>query len=147
MFTWFYLCYFEKFHRLFLYAILQTGRFMVLWCPSVRVSIRPSVTVFRTFLLHALTHWVEICMYFLLNIWTIDQVRVSSISVNCCWNYAHFGTLNTGNAQFSAIFSYMLWHIELTFYVWLCLTVLQIKVECRQFASIFVWVMSLIDHI
>ena len=38
---------------LFLYARLQTGRIMVWWCPSVRVSVRPSVTVFRTFLLHA----------------------------------------------------------------------------------------------
>ena len=40
----------------FLYARLQTGRIMVWWCPSVR----PSVTVFRTFLLHALTYWSEI---------------------------------------------------------------------------------------
>ena len=39
--------------------------------------------------------------------------------------------------------SYMLWHIELKFYIWLCLTVLQIKFECRQFASIFVGVMPL----
>ena len=37
----------------------------------------------------------------------------------------------------------MLWHIELKFYIWLCLTVLQIKFECRQFASIFVGVMPL----
>ena len=27
---------------------------------SVRVSVRPSVTIFRTFLLHALTYWSEI---------------------------------------------------------------------------------------
>ena len=48
----------------FLYARLQTGRIMVWWCPSVRPSgspsVRPSVTVFRTFLLHALTYWSEI---------------------------------------------------------------------------------------
>ena len=37
----------------------------------------------------------------------------------------------------------MLWHIELKFYIWLCLTLLQIKFECRQFASIFVGVMPL----
>ena len=37
----------------------------------------------------------------------------------------------------------MLWHIELKFYIWLCLTVLQIKFECRQLASIFVGVMPL----
>ena len=44
----------------FLYTRLQTGRIMVWWCPSVRVSVRPSVTVFRTFLLHALRCWAEI---------------------------------------------------------------------------------------
>ena len=39
----------------------------------------------------------------------------------------------------------MLWHIELKFCIWLCLTVLQIKFECRQFASIFVGVMPLLE--
>ena len=40
--------------------------------------------------------------------------------------------------QFSALFSYMLWLIELKFCIWLCFTVLQIKFECRLFASIFI---------
>ena len=39
---------------------------------------------------------------------------------------------------FSALFSYMLWHIELKFCTWLCFNVLQIKFECRHFASIFI---------
>ena len=39
----------------------------------------------------------------------------------------------------------MLWHIELKFCIWLCFTVLQIKFECRQFASIFVGVMPLLE--
>ena len=43
--------------------------------------------------------------------------------------------------QFSAFFSYMLWHIELKFCIWLWFIVLQIKFECRQFASMFVGVM------
>ena len=43
------------------------------------------------------------------------------------------------------IFSYMLWHIELKFCIWLCFTVLQIKFECRQFASMFVGVMPLLE--
>ena len=43
------------------------------------------------------------------------------------------------------LFSYMLWHIELKFCIWLCFTVLQIKFECRQFASIFVGVMPLLE--
>ena len=46
---------------------------------------------------------------------------------------------------FSALFSYMLWHIELKFCTWLCSNVLQIKFECRQFASIFVGVMPLLE--
>ena len=37
----------------------------------------------------------------------------------------------------------MLSHSELKFYIWLCLTVLQLKFECHQFASIFVGVMPL----
>ena len=60
-------------------------------------------------------------------------------------SYAPFGTKNTGNTQFSALFSYMLWHIELKFCIWLCCTVLQIKFECRQFASIFVGVMPPVE--
>ena len=47
--------------------------------------------------------------------------------------------------QFSALFSFMLWHIELKFCIWLCFTMLQIKFECRQFASIFVGVMPLLE--
>ena len=39
----------------------------------------------------------------------------------------------------------MLWYIELKFCIWLCFTVLQIKFECRQFASIFVGVMPLLE--
>ena len=46
---------------------------------------------------------------------------------------------------FSAFFSYMLWHIELKFCTWLCSNVLQIKIECRQFASSFVGVMPLLE--
>ena len=39
----------------------------------------------------------------------------------------------------------MLWHIELKFCIWLCFAVLQTKFECRQFASIFVGVMPLLE--
>ena len=46
-------------------------------------------------------------------------------------------------SQFSALFSFMLWHIELKFCIWLCFTVLQIKFECHHFASSFERVMSL----
>ena len=73
--------------KAFLYARIQTGRIMVWWC----LTVRPSVTVFRTFLLHTLTYWAEI-LYVTFFLWTFDQVRVSSISVNFCWSYAPFGT-------------------------------------------------------
>ena len=42
------------------------------------------------------------------------------------------------NTQFSALFSYTLWHIELKFCIWLCFTVVPIKFECRQLPSIFI---------
>ena len=48
-------------------------------------------TVFRTFLLHALTYWAEI-LHMTLFYCTTDQVRVSSICVNFCGSYAPFGT-------------------------------------------------------
>ena len=74
-------------------------RRVVLWygdvCPSVhrsvRPGLRPSVTVFRTFLLHALRYWAEI-LHVTFFLWTFDQVRVSSISINFCRSYAPFGT-------------------------------------------------------
>ena len=46
---------------------------------------------------------------------------------------------------FSTLFSYMLWHIELKFCTSLCFNVLQIKFECRHFASIFKGVMPLLE--
>ena len=134
--------------NVFLYARLQTGTYygMVMSVlpfisPSVILSIRPglclSVTVFSTFLLHALTYWAEI-LHVPFFLWTFNQVRVSSISVNVCWSYAPFENLNTGNTQFSAFFSYILWHSGPQFGIWLFFTVLQIKFKFRQFASIFV---------
>ena len=71
-------------------------------------------TIFRTFLLYALTYWAEILHMTLL--WCItEQVRVSSLCVNFWRSYASFWTKNIGNTQFSAVFSCMLWHIELKF--------------------------------
>ena len=66
-----------------------------------------------------------------------------------CGSYAPIRTKNTGNTHFSALFSYMLWQIELKFCIWLCyFTVLETKFECHQFASIFggVGVMPLLEH-
>ena len=96
---------------LFLYARLQTGRVMVWWCLSVRpsvrpvsvrpVSVRPTLRpvrpglcppVFHTFLQHALTYWAEI-LHMTFFYCTTDQVRVSSICVNCLWELCPFWNL------------------------------------------------------
>ena len=47
---------------------------------SIRRGLHPSVTVFHTFLLHALTYWAEI-LHVTFFLWTFDQVQVSSIFV------------------------------------------------------------------
>ena len=119
---------------------------------SVRVSVRPTLRpvyvrpglcppVVRTFLLHALTFWAEI-LHMTLFYCTTDQVWVSSLCVNFWRSYASLWTQNIG-----AVFSYMLWHIELKFCTWLCFDVLQSKFECCPFASIFEGVMSLLELI
>ena len=47
--------------------------------------------VFRTFLLHALTYWVQI-LYMTLFLCTTEQVWVSSFCFNFCWSYASLWT-------------------------------------------------------
>ena len=80
-----------------IYARLQTGRIMVWWCPSVRVSVRFSVRpglrppVFRTFLLHTFTYSAEI-LHMTFIYCTTDQVRVSSLCVNFSRSYASLWT-------------------------------------------------------
>ena len=68
-----------------------------------------------------------------------------SISVTFYRSYAPFYLQTLTNMQFSALFSYMLCHIEFKFCIWLCFNVPQSKFECRHFASIFVGVMSLLE--
>ena len=156
-----------------LYARLQTGLIVDWWCPSIRQSVhpglRPSVTVFHTFLPHIyastyvaemlfnfillhvrsnlivvklceyllelchkwtleyweytgfhvflphhLTYWLKI-LFFPFMKWTTGMEWVSSILVIFCISYAPSGTKNTGNRQFSELFSCILWHIELKF--------------------------------
>ena len=137
-----------KFFILLCFTVLQI-KFECCQFTSVFVGAMPLLelkileyTVFRTFLLHTLTYWAKI-LHMTLFSCTTDQVQVSSNCVNFCGSYAPFEIKNTGNTQFSALFSYMLWHIELKFCIWLCFTVLQIKFECHQFASIFVGFMPL----
>ena len=115
---------------------------------SIFVGVMPLLE-FRILEIHSFPHFSLTYRAEILNMTlfyhTTGQVRVSSICVNFCGSYVPFGTWNTRNTQFSALFSNMLWDIELKFCIWLCFTVLQIKFKCRQFASIFVGVMPLLE--
>ena len=107
-------------------------------------SYAPFVT--KNTRIHSFPHFSLTCiLHITLSYCTTDQVRVTSICVIFLWELCPFWTWNTGNTQFSALFSYMHWSIEMKFCIWLCLTVLQIKFECCQFASIFVGVMPLLE--
>ena len=64
---------------------------------------------------------------------TTDKVRVSSIFVGVM-PLLEFRILEIHS--FSALFSYTLEHVELKVCILLCFSVLQIKFECLQFASI-----------
>ena len=122
----------------------------VLWYGDVRPSVRPSA--------HFL-HFSHTC--FDITSWNFAHDFVlmyyrSSLSVVTLrqFLYARRDVLWYGDVRpsvrfsvrpFSALFSYMLWHIELKFCTWLCSNVLQIKFECCQFASSFVGVMPLLE--
>ena len=74
--------------------------------------------------------------------------RSSSSAVNlrlCLWELCPFWNLEYWKYTVFCTFLIMLWHIELKFCIWLCFTVLQIMCEWRQFASIFVGVMHLLE--
>ena len=59
-------------------------------CPFWNVEYwKYTLSVFHTFLLHALTYWAEI-LHFTLFYCTTDQVRVSSIAVNFSWELCPF---------------------------------------------------------
>ena len=94
---------------------IQTGRIMVWWCPSGSPSVRPTL---RPSVRPTLRPSVRPTLR--------PSVRVSV-------------------RPFSALFSYMLWHIELKFCIWLCFDVLQIKFDCVHLASIFEGVMPLCE--
>ena len=121
----------------FLYACLQTYYGMAM---SVRVSVRLSVTVFRTFLLHALTYWAEI-LYIAFFLWTFDQVRVSSIFV---------GVMPLVELRILEIHSFT--HFSLTYFDILSLNSHMTSFDCTtdqvrvlSIALIFVGVMPLLE--
>ena len=71
-------------------SVVNLRQFLWELCPFWNLEFW-KYTVFRTFLLHALTYWAEILHMTLFNC-TTDQVWVSSICVNFCGSYAPFGT-------------------------------------------------------
>ena len=77
------------YHRASLSVVILL-QFLLELCLFVNLEYS-KYTVFRTFLLHALTYWAEI-VHMSLFYCTTDQVRVSSICVNFCRSYAPFGT-------------------------------------------------------
>ena len=113
--------------------VVPLHQFLKELCPVLNIEYR-KYTVYRSFLLHALTCWAEILPLF----WcTTDQVRVSSLCINVWRSYVSFGTYNIGNTKFAAVFSCMLRYIELKFCTWLCFNILRINFEFCHFASMF----------
>ena len=62
--------------------VWKTGRIMPWQCPSVRLSVRPSVRVFRTFLQHALRYQFET--------WYIHSVGGTTCQVWVASQLGHF---------------------------------------------------------
>ena len=71
-------------------SVITLRQFLKELCLFVNLEYR-KYTVFRTFLLLALTYWPEI-LHMTLFWCTTEQVRVSSLCVNFSRSYASFGT-------------------------------------------------------
>ena len=101
-------------------------------------------TVFRNFLLRSLAYWAEFLYARLqtgrIMVWWCPSVRPSgSPSVRPGLRPS------VRPSQFSALFSYMLWHIDLKFCVSLYFYARKIKFECHQFPSLFAGVTLLFN--
>ena len=105
---------------------------MVWWCPSVRPSDSPSGSPSARF-----PHFSHTC-WLLPGTWS----HLWFTGVHECPPWCSIVGATVTMHQFFCILH---WHIELKFYTWLCLNVLQIKFECRQFPSIFVGVKLLLE--
>ena len=111
--------------------------------PSVRPSVRPSqFSALFSYMLWHIDLKFCISLYFYARKIKFESHPFPSLfaGVMLLWKLQ---TLT--NMQFSALFSYMLWHIEFKFCIWLCFNVPQSKFECRHFASIFDGVMPLCE--
>ena len=106
----------------------------------------------RIWEIHSFPHfsptWFYILSWNFVNDFVLMYYRASSSVISLrqfLKELCLFWNLNIGNTQFSAVFSCMLWHIELKFCTWLCFNVLQIQCECHHFTSIFEGVMPLLE--
>ena len=106
----------------------------------------------RIKVMRSFPHFSPTCFDILSSNFAYDFVspyyRSSSIAINlrlCLWELCPVWNLEYWKYTVSALFSFMLWHIELKFCIWLCFTVLQIKFDCHQFAFMFVGVMPLLE--
>ena len=106
---------------------------------SIFVGVTPLLKL-RILEIHSLPHFSP--KFFDILSWNfafdfhLKNSTSSSSVINCCRSYALFGTYNTENAQFSALFSYTLWHIELKFCIWLSFNILNSSlsvVNLRQY--------------
>ena len=112
-------------------SVVNLCQFLLELCPFWNLKYC-KYTVFRT----SLTCFDILSWNFAYD-FVLLYYRSSSSVVNFCVSYAPFGTQSTENIKFSALFSDMLWLIELQICIWLRFTEIKINFDCRQFASIF----------
>ena len=139
-----------KFCILLFFTVLQI-KFECHQFALMFVGVMPLLEL-RILKMHSFLHFSLSCFDILSWNFAYDFVspyyRSSSSVVNLrqfLWELCPFWNLEYWKYTVSALFSYMLWHIELKFCIWFCFTVLQIKLECCQFALIFVGVMPLFE--
>ena len=125
---------------------VQVSLFCVNFCGSYAPFGTQNIGNMQFFALFSYILWLIGLKFCILLCFTVLQIK---------FEYCPFMSVFVGGMpllelkileiQFSALFSYMLWHIELKYCIWLCFTVLQSKFECHQFASIFVGVLPLLE--
>ena len=112
-----------KFH-IWLYFTVLHIKFECCQFPSLFDGVIP-LSECRILKIHSFPHFsltrFDILSWNLVYDFALLYYRWFLICVDFCGSYALLGNQNTGNTQFSALFSYVLWHIELKLFIWLCL--------------------------
>ena len=135
-------------------SVVNFRQFLWELCPFWNVE-NWKYTVFRILFLHALTYWAEILHL----TFTVLEIKFEcrqfpSIFIRPSSDGTYYGMVmsvrpsvrvSVRPSQFSALFSYMLWHIDLKFCVSLYFYARKIKFECHQFPSLFAGVMLLFN--